>query len=208
MINALLLILNPDRAWERIKEARHGLIAVLLLHVVPLLGLGCAFEAWGMVHWGKWRGVIPKLKTFSPGEAALVGAAQFVLWLGTVFMLAKLVKSLGETFHGRHVFRQTFTVVAYGLGPLFLVRFLDAFPVISPWLSWSIGVFLSIGVLYQGLPRILEPDPPHAFGLYLMSSILLLLITGLVRFVTAWYLQGRFSGLESMISNLAARLPF
>ncbi len=78
----------------------------------------------------------------------------------------------------------------------------------SPWVTWTIGIVLSIGVLYQGIPRMMEPDPPHAFGLYLMSAVLLCLITGLERFVTAWYLQGKFVKLDSVISNLAARLPF
>jgi len=85
---------------------------------------------------------------------------------------------------------------------------LDALPGMSPWVTWPIGIILSIGVLYQGIPRMMEPDPPHAFGLYLMSAFLLIFITGLARFVTAWYLQGKFAKLDSVISGLAARLPF
>ena len=38
----------------------------------------------------------------------------------------------------------------------------------------------------------MEPDPSHAFGLYLMSALLLVLVSGLVRFVTAAYLGGKF----------------
>jgi hypothetical protein len=52
----------------------------------------------------------------------------------------------------------------------------------------------------------MDPDPPQAFGLFMMSSLLLFLITGLARFVTAWYLQGRFTKLEPVISDLGARL--
>lgn len=52
------------------------------------------------------------------------------------------------------------------------------------------------------------PDPPHAFGLYLMNSLLLILITGLARFVTAWYLSGHFKPVEGLISAIAKRLPF
>jgi hypothetical protein len=55
------------------------------------------------------------------------------------------------------------------------------------------------------LPRVMEPDPPHAFGLYLMSSLLLILITGLARFVTAWYLAGKLARLEGLISGVAAK---
>jgi hypothetical protein len=50
------------------------------------------------------------------------------------------------------------------------------------------------------------PDPPHAFGLYLSSAIFLTISTGLVRFLTWWYLLGRFEKLETWINELAARL--
>ena len=43
-----------------------------------------------------------------------------------------MVKSIGETFHGRHTYTQAFTTVAYSLSPLFLLRLLDAFPGVSP----------------------------------------------------------------------------
>jgi hypothetical protein len=63
-------------------------------------------------------------------------------------------------------------------------------------------------VLYHGVPRVMLPDPSHAFGLYLMIAVLLVLITGIVRFATAACLQGKFPALQSLISDLAARLPF
>ena len=41
-----------------------------------------------------------------------------------------------------------------------------------------------------------------------MSALLLVLVSALVRFVTAAYLQGKFPVLQDLIGNLAARLPF
>jgi hypothetical protein len=61
---------------------------------------------------------------------------------------------------------------------------------------------LSIGVLYQGLPRVMQPDPPHAFGLYMMSSILLTMTMGLARYLGYGYLQGDFKTLEQLVSRL------
>ncbi len=78
----------------------------------------------------------------------------------------------------------------------------------SPWISWAIGIVLSVAVLYHGVPRMMEPDPAHAFGLFLMSALLLVLITGLVRFVTGMYLLGKFAKLQAVVSAIAARLPF
>jgi hypothetical protein len=74
-------------------------------------------------------------------------------------------------------------------------------------LSWAIGIILSIAVLYHGVPRMMEPDPPHAFGLFFMSALLLALVTGLVRYATASFLEGKFPKLQVIISDLAARLP-
>jgi hypothetical protein len=91
---------------------------------------------------------------------------------------------------------------------MFLLRLLDAFPPVNPWVSWSIGILLSVTVLYQGVPRVMQPDPPQAFGLFFMSALLLTISTGLVRLVTACYLGGSFKSLEAFVSNLAGRIPF
>src|SRR2546426_6620040 len=184
MIKALLLIFEPIATWEKIFRARRSVILIFLLYVLPLLVLSSAAEAYGLHHWGKVQGQggIERLKKFSINEVLIFEAAEMLLFVLIIFACAQLVKSIGETFHGRHTYNQAFTTVAYGLGPLLLFRCLDAFPGISPWVSWPIGIILSIGVLYQGVPRMLEPDPPHAFGLYFMSALLLFLITGLTRF--------------------------
>jgi hypothetical protein len=60
---------------------------------------------------------------------------------------------------------------------------------------------LSAAILYHGLPRVMLPDPPHAFGLYLMSVVLLVMISGLACFLTTWYLEGRFTRLDTVISR-------
>jgi len=76
---------------------------------------------------------------------------------------------------------------------LFLVRLLDAFPFMNPWATFAIGIILSAAVLYSGIPRMLEPDPPHAFGLYITSAMLLIIIGGLGRFLTILVLDGKLN---------------
>ena len=208
MIKALLLIFEPNATWEGILRARRSLGFIVALYLLPLLLITSAAEGYGLVHWGKWQGEIGRLKTFSLREAVLVEVAQILLSLGVVFVSAHLIKSMGETFHGRHTYTQALTAVAYSLGPLFLLRLLDAFAGISPWVAWAIGICLTVAALYQGVPRSMDPDPSHAFGLFLMSALLVVLVSGLVRFATAAYLQGKFPALQSLISDLAARLPF
>lgn len=207
MIRALLLIFEPIATWDRIFRSRRSLGFVLAAYLVPTVLLTCLVEGHGLYKWGQPREIGPS-KLYNRGEVVLFETASFILWLGVVFLGARLVKSIGGTFHGRHTMTQTFTTVAYGLGPLFLLHLLDGLKNGNPWIPFAIGIVLSIAVLYQGVPRIMEPDPSHAFGLYLMSSLLLLLISGLARLITIFYLQGKFSAVESFVANLAARLPF
>ncbi|MCX6893509.1 MAG: YIP1 family protein [Verrucomicrobiota bacterium] len=211
MLKAILLVLEPTAAWEKIFLARRGTVFVLLSHLLPLLLIGSVCEGYGLIHWGKQRGQmqdVVHIKTFSRAETVIFETAQLIVSLLVVFGGANMVKSIGETFHGRHNYNQAFSAIAYGLSPLFALRLLDAFPSVSPWVTWSIGIMLSIGALYHGVPRMMEPDPPHAFGLFLMASLLLLVITGMVRFVTWWYLTGKLPQVDSFVSGLAARLPF
>ena len=208
MIKALLLIFDPIATWEEIRRARRGTVFVLTGYLLPLLVLVSAVTGYGLVHWGKWQSDVGRLKNFTLGEAVVVEVAQFLASLGVVFIGAKLLKSLGETFHGRHTYQQTISTVAYGLSPLFLVRLLDMFPGVPWWVSWAIGIILSIAVLYHGVPRMMEPDPSHAFGLYLMGMLLLVLVTALARFLMGAYLEGKFPKLQAFISDVAAQLPF
>ena len=204
MIKVLLLIFDPIATWDGILRAQRGIVSILLVYLLPLLLLTSAAEAYGLTHWGKWEGDISHRKYFSVAEALIVGAAQVVLSLAVVLVGAKLVKSIGETFHGQHTYTQAFTTVAYSLGPLFLLRFFDAFTGVWPWATWAIGIVLSVAVLYHGVPRMMQPDPSHAFGLYVISSLLLALVTAIVRFVTAAYLQGKFPKLEQIFAGLVA----
>lgn len=208
MIKALLLIFEPLQAWEGVVRAQRRLAFVFFLYLMPMVIITAAAEGYGLVHWGRWQKEVDYKKQFPVGEVVVYETAHVLLTLGIVFLGAKIVKSLGDTFHGRHTYTQAFTAVAYGLSPLFLLRLLDTFPAFGPWTTWSIGIALCVSVLYQGIPRVMMPDPPHAFGLFLMSALLLIIITGLSRFVTAWYLQGHFKPVEEMIERIAAQLPF
>jgi hypothetical protein len=206
MIDAFLLIVDSTGTWARIVRAHRGLISILFTFLLPLLLLTCAVEGYGLMHWGKHQMAMLRPRTFTFGEAMVFESGQLLTSLFMVFIGAGVLKSMGGTFHTRNTYKEAFTVVAYALSPFFLLRLLDAFTPISPWMSWAIGIFLALAALYHGVPQVMQPDPPQAFGLYLTTALLMLSMTGVMGFVAASYLQGRFTKLDSLISSLGQRL--
>jgi Yip1 domain len=190
MIKALLLILAPIRTWTGIARARRNVLFVLFLFLVPWLALSILGELYGHNY----------LVTHRPeGEAKPVsdelmiryGGVQFVAGLIVVFLCAGIIKILSDTFHNRHTYTQCFAVAAYALSPLLLFHLADAIPGLNPWITFAVGMIFSISTLYHAIPLVLKPDPPHAFGLFLMSTILLVMVSGLARAFTWMVLQER-----------------
>jgi Yip1 domain len=210
MIKAFLLLFEPVQSWEKVARAQRSIGMIIVTFLLPMILLSAAAEGYGLAHWGKERvgAEFQSLRKMPLAEAVVYEFAQGLLSIAVVLIAAKILKSLGETFHGRHSYRQAITTIAYGLSPLFVLRCFDAFPSVSPWTTWSLGAMLCVAVLYHGLPRVMMPDPAHAFGLFLMNSLLVVLITGLARFVTAWYLSGHFKPVEQVIAVIAGWLPF
>jgi len=179
-------------AWDRIVLQEQRLAKVFWFRLMPMMLITAALEGLGLFHWGKWQSDYRFYKHFTSGTAIAYEVGQTVLNLVLILISARLIQTLGRTFHGRltYTFTRSFTAVVYGLSPMFLVRLLDPFPGMNPFFTWLAGILLSIWVLYDGLPRLLAPDPTHALGLYVSSSIVLFMATGLVRGLTGLYLLG------------------
>ena len=206
-----MLVLNSAASWDGIVLKKRSWQVILVSYLFPLWLIAGVAEFYGLVHWGKPRGFISELKTYSNSEALVFEILQLCLMIVLVFVGANLIKALGETFHGRNTFNQTFTVVAYGLGPVFTMRIFDAFAVVSGWVywvTWAVGILLTFAVLYLGIPKVMLPDPPHALGLYLTSGFFLAMVSGLIRFLTFSFLEGKFGKLDMLIDQIIAHLPF
>src|SRR3954468_23904735 len=128
--------------------------------------------------------------------------AEIDLLVLIILISTYIVKALGETFHGKHTYTQAATVVIYGLSPVFLFRLLDMLPNVNLFVPWGLGILLTVKILYYGVPRVMQPDPPHALGLYFMSSLLLAMITGAERFVSTGYLMGKYRPVSEAFARL------
>src|SRR5947209_1447950 len=106
MIKALLLIGFPIPTWERIAATKRSWSTILFSYYLPFVLLTCLVEGYGLVQWGKPRGMVPRDILFSVRHAVIFEMAMAFILVGIVFTLAVLIKSLGETFHGRNSFGQ------------------------------------------------------------------------------------------------------
>lgn len=190
MIKALLLILAPAATWERIARARRNVLFVLFLYLAPTMALSFLAEMAGhnyLVRYFTDQGA----KLYSQDAAIRYGAIQFAAGVIVAFFVARLIKLLSETFHNRNTYAQCFAVTAYALGPFYLMHILDALPILSPWITFAVGVVFAFGAIYHAIPLVLKPDPPHAFGLFLMSGIFLAMVSLLGRMATLQFLPGK-----------------
>jgi hypothetical protein len=193
MIRALMLIVNPAGTWEKIESDPRNVARTFFLFLLPLMLLSSAAEAWGLLHFGRERSIFADLPArriaVSPELALRFEAVQFAFGLLIVFGGALVYKKIGEGFHRRHSFAETFITLANSMSPLFLLRILDGLPSLNTWVCWGIGITLSVAALYRGIPRIMKPDPSNALGLYLLCSLLLIAISGLAHFLANLVLQ-------------------
>ncbi|HZF02102.1 MAG TPA: YIP1 family protein [Methylomirabilota bacterium] len=204
MIKALLLILTPLTAWD--SAAQRSLRFTVLLYLLPMMLIVGAVEGYGLVEWGRWQSEMIGIKKFASGEAILSEAGQMLFMTLIILISAYFIRALGETFHLRNTYTQALTVVIYGLSPVFLLRLFDVIPNMTLWVPWLIGIMLSAKILYYGVPRVMQPDPPHALGLYFMSVLLLAMVTAAERYISIGYLTGKFIPLSEAVSHIAVKL--
>jgi len=206
MIKVFFLIFEPSVAWGKIAQARRGFFFITAFHLLPFILLGTALEAWGLAQHGKWQPRFQMFKTFSRPDIITYEVLQVLLLFAVVFVSAALVFRISQTFQDRLKFLQTFTTVAYCFSPMFLFHLLDFSGTMHPAATWLIGMALTVWILYQGIPRVMQPDPTHAFGVYLSTTMVVVLTSGLARLITAMYLFGYINFHHSWLANTLAHL--
>ena len=183
MIKALLLILAPAGTWERIARSRRSIPFALFIYLVPTMALSLLIELAGHNYLAP-RFAAQGVKVLPHDIALKYAAIEFSAGLLAAILIAPLIKVCSETFHNRTSFTQCFAVVAYALGPFYLFHIFNAIPVLSPWIPFGVGIFFSVSTLYHAIPQVLKPDPPHAFGLFLMSAFVLTMLSLIARIIT------------------------
>ena len=183
MINVLQMVFSPSAGWQRVALARPGILKVLFLCLVPLLSVVSLAEGCALVHWGNKFGEFTAARPLPLDLVVRYEATYFVLALLVAFGGAV---ALGRIAAGSEVpttYSDCFATVTLGLSPIYFVRLLDSLPTLNTWLCWSIGALLAWRSLYHGVALVLKPDHTKGFGLYLLSALVLLLLSALIHFM-------------------------
>lgn len=191
MITAFQLIFSPFETWQKITTAQRGFFWVLCLYLVPLMVIALGLEGYMLTQWGQKRGDLGLVVKVPTDLAIRYTVAYAVFLLAGAIVGAKFLALASESFNVHTTYFQSFMVVAYAFGPIILVRMLDGVPQLNTWVCWAIGVALSTSVLYHGVGMVLRPDQTKGFGLYLISIIIVVLVTALAHFAALAVLEGK-----------------
>lgn len=191
MFRGLLLILDPGASWYRIARAQRGFLWILFVHFLPLLLLTVAAECYMMHLWGVGRGVTGRMLEVSDTTLLAYGISQIVLNLVALLVAAKALQKISLNFHGSNTYAETFRLLAYAWSPVLYGRILDGFPQINTWICLAAGVFFLMAVLYQGIPRVLHPEPTGALGLYLVTALVVAAIASVAHYFCVMLLEGQ-----------------
>jgi len=185
MLTALLIILDGSATWEKLGAIpKHRVWRVFFGYLAPILLLTIAVESYSLLKFGLREGefvtrvVKPSQDLVIRYETIKTGLDLFIIFAG-----AWMLQKMGQGFHRKHSYSESFAALGYSLGPFFLARLLGAVPSINSWIPYTIGILLAVSALYKGIPRIMKPDPSNALGLYIMTSLGLIVVTGLAHFL-------------------------
>jgi len=183
MFKALQLVYNAAATWERIDLEHPSILNVSLTFLAPWLILCYSLEGLCLVQFGQASGPIGQILPVPLPVVLRYELVTLGLTLALVYGGALLVSKVGESFHSRHSYQAGLTTLAFSISPLILVRLFDGCPVINTWICYTVGILLSVSLLYRGIPRTLRPEPSNALGMYLFISVFLIIATGLAHYV-------------------------
>jgi hypothetical protein len=191
MIRVFQLIFSPTSTWQRIDLAQRSLWWVLFLSLLPLLLACSAGEGYALLRWGERRDELNRLVAVNLEQVLRYQEVHLTLGLLLVILGAKVVQWIADGFQFRVSYTAAFTTTGYALTPVFLLRLLDGFPAIPTSVCWALGAVLMVAVLYHGVGHVLKPDVSKGFGFFLLSAMVLVLLSGLAHYVAVAVLRGK-----------------
>jgi hypothetical protein len=193
MIRSVLILVVPIKGWQTISDQSWNVLLVFFASVAPILLAGCALEGWAMNTFGAQKGGLGRIIFLDPSKVMTLELIQCALGVALLFLGSKMILWICSSFHEETTYKQAFNLTAYGLTPVFWMRFLDAFPMVPSWFCWGMGAVGITYVLYHGVALILQPNTSIGFGLYLVTCFTLIALSGMAHFLAQGFAYGNFN---------------
>lgn len=198
VLKDFLLIVRPVTTWNCLAAQPKSVPLIFGVFFLPMLLLSALAGAAGAMFLGRHQMTETAIKQITWGKSIYCELLEISALLLLVLVSAQFIKMFGNTCHRRNDLAQSLTLLLHAFGPMLVVQCLNIIPGINPWLPWAIGVALMLGALYHGLPRIMQPDPPSALGLFLGSSFVVVTLLFLLQFFMRWFFLTQFRPLQNI----------
>lgn len=179
LTHALGLIVSPKQEWQKISQENNNIPGLMYGYVLILALIGPVAGYYGTTTTGWQIGGREAVKLTN--ESALTLAALYYLTVViAVAGLGLMVRWMCKTYGGNTSLNRCMALSAYVSTPIFLVGFVEFYPVL--WINLICGLIAlahAVFLLYSGVPVLMNISQDKGF---LMSSSLLAL--GLVALVS------------------------
>ena len=172
------IFINPIAEWESIRTDNCSIGKCYLSYIFLLAAIPPISGYIGTTSFGWEIGAREAVK-LSSDSAMVIAIAFYLVMLVGVFTMGAMIHWMGQTYDAKQPLSRCVTLAAYTATPLFLVGFVELFPIL--WLNFVIGLpalAYSVYLLYTGVPIMMEISVDRGF---LFSSAVL--AVGLVALV-------------------------
>ena len=183
------ILFNPAEEWKRIRDVDCAIGKCYCGYVFFMASIPPISGYYGTTRFGWEIGAREAVK-LSHESALIIAIAFYLVLLVGVFSMGLMIHWMSKTYGSEQNLSRCVRLAAYSATPMFLVGFVELFPVL--WLNFVIGLpalAYSVKLLYTGLPVMMEIDDERGF---LFSSAVLAvgmvaLVVTLVATTILWF---------------------
>jgi len=172
------IFINPKTEWQKIRATDCTIGKCYCTYVFLLAAIPPVSGYIGTTRFGWEIGAREAVK-LSPDSAMIIAISFYLVMLVGVFSMGAMIHWMGQTYGTHQPLSRCVQLAAYTATPLFLVGFVELFPIL--WLNFVIGLpalAYSVYLLYTGVPIMMDVSEDRGF---LFSSAVL--AVGLVALV-------------------------
>ncbi|HVY71517.1 MAG TPA: hypothetical protein VHH73_16410 [Verrucomicrobiae bacterium] len=160
---------------------------------LPMLVLCVGMEAYGLQKYGDRHGEFGRTTAVSPERLQHYVAVELAAGLILFFGGAKLTQVVSTGFNFFPTYTDCFRLVVYVYSPHYWFRMVDGLPAVNTWICWGAGALCAMYLLYHGVALALRPDITKGFGLYILMTLVLVMLSGITHLLAVATLLGKLA---------------